>query len=173
MINTEPSSEGIGLVRRLFSERLERNAKRSLRIKMNKGIGSTKTAYSMNYCDFLTQYVTNISGVYRSGDRSSSTRVLTNSALTTQTSFRLPAIEAPSMEKPKAIEGFPLFRSVKQMPLHANESIESTLGERTTDRAEKGAKHLRQPRDSLYETSAEDPATTMKNSMPGEGTTVN
>lgn len=50
----EPSSAGVKLVQRLVGMRKYREDERKERIKKNRGLGSTKTAYSTNYHDFHT-----------------------------------------------------------------------------------------------------------------------
>ena len=67
------------------------------RIRQNKFLGSTKTAYSKNYRDFTTQSVLNIKSVYTAADRSVSQRRLVSQDLT----FRLPDIQ---QDKVMAIE---------------------------------------------------------------------
>ena len=84
-------------VHRLVKQRAPQNPLRDDRIRHNKFLGSTKTAYSNNYRDFTTQSVLNIKGVYTAGDRSECTRRLVASEL----HLRLPEIE---QEKMKAIE---------------------------------------------------------------------
>jgi len=51
----EPTSEGITSVKRLINIRRARDFERHDRIKKNRGLGSTKTAYSSSYRDFQTQ----------------------------------------------------------------------------------------------------------------------
>ena len=70
---------------------------RGERIKQNRCLGSTKTAYSTNYRDFTTQSVLNIKSVYTTNDRSEVKRRLVASELRN----RLPVLDKE--EKVKAI----------------------------------------------------------------------
>jgi len=89
VVEGEPSNEGLSAVQRLVKQRVTRDTLRDGRIRQNRFLGSTKTAYSTNYRDFTTQSVMNIKGVYSNGDRSASTRRLVASEL----NLRLPEIE--------------------------------------------------------------------------------
>ena len=66
-----------------------RDDERNERIKKNRGLGSTKTAYSTNYHDFHSQSLTNMTHLYSGGDRSHNMRKLQSSEFLT----KLPAIE--------------------------------------------------------------------------------
>jgi len=88
------------MVKRLFGIRRNRENERDERIRKNRGLGSTKTAYSSSYRDFQSQSLVNITHIYSGGDRSKSIRKLGSSAL----SQKLPPIQLQYKDMPKAIE---------------------------------------------------------------------
>ena len=116
-VEGEPTSEGMSAVQRLVRQRATTKTLREDRIKQNRFLGSTKTAYSSNYRDFTTQSVLNIKGVYTAGDRSESTRRLVASEL----NLRLPEIEK---EKVKAIE-YIVPSSMNASQVRIEDSIQS------------------------------------------------
>ena len=73
-VGLDPSNDGLSNVKRLFDQRRMRAQEREQRIRQNRGIGSTKTTYSMGYRDFNTQSVQNMSDVFGGRDRSKSIR---------------------------------------------------------------------------------------------------
>lgn len=121
LLKNDPSTAGMGLVKRLFGMRKLKEQERDERIRKNRGLGSTKTGYSASYRDFQTQNVLNVTQVYSAGDRSEGIRRLHASEFR-----RLPAIEA-STELPKAIEYF--SRGNTQA---AKDSIQSSLAMHAT-----------------------------------------
>lgn len=48
----DPSQQGISVVKRLFNIKRDRSFQSVTRINKNRGLGSTKTAYSSNYRDY-------------------------------------------------------------------------------------------------------------------------
>ena len=53
-LHRDPSLEGIDMVKKLINRRRFKDEQTNNRISKNRGIGSTKTAYSSNYRDFQT-----------------------------------------------------------------------------------------------------------------------
>lgn len=86
-----PSTENLLLVKRIVGLRQKAKLQAQERLRLNRGTGSTKTAYSDQYRDYNQQRKQNLSKVFaHADDRSHKLRQLSNSEL------RLPEIR-PTM----------------------------------------------------------------------------